>query len=157
MKALTRKELFALRATIKGFAAESQSIRKKRILPNRDRKRAKAWEDKRTLGYFSRVHLLAYSFMRGFKREDLEKVTPGNKSYYYNSWTLGRMAKDIHFICRYFRCFSAYRAAELTEEAVKNWLLGGENIIFTVEKRDATKPVLASLAIKLKKMAGYDV
>lgn len=134
MKALTKKELFALRATIKGFAMESRDIRRKYIRPSKGSKRAEAWQDKRTLGHFARVHLLAYSLMRGFKREGLEKVAPRNKSYYHEDWLLKSLAKEIYQICRYYGSYRVYRARELTEESIKDWLAAGENTIFVYEK-----------------------
>jgi len=152
MKALTKKELFALRATIKGFAAESRNIRRKYIHPAKGDKRSEAWANKRTLGHFARVHLLAYSFMRGFKRDVLEKVTPRNGAYYYEEWHLTSLAKEVYKVCRYYSNYRVHWAG-VDEEGVKAWLKGGENTVFVYEKRDETKLHLPSLVKARKKLA----
>ena len=102
MKALTRKQLTALRATIKGFAAESQNIRKKYIMPNRGEKRAEAWSLKRAVGHYARIHLLAYGFMRGMNRMGMESLGAQNQTFCSDTWHLRQMAKEILTVCRFY-------------------------------------------------------
>lgn len=136
MKALTKKQLFALRATIKGFTAESQDIRRKYILPSKGPERAAAWETKRALGHYARVHLLAYALMRGMKRDQLEKPSPRNKAYYNETYYLKALAKEIHQVCRYYGTYRVYWYKEMTEETILEWLQGGENTLFVYPERD---------------------
>lgn len=144
MKALTRKQLTALRAAIKGFAAESQDIRRKYILPSQGEERAAAWDSKRALGHYARVHLLAYALMRGLNRADLEKPSARNKPYYSELYYLQRLAKEVHQVCRMYGTYRVYWCKELTEEYVLRWLQGGENTLF--ERPDPEKFRLKSLA-----------
>lgn len=123
MKALTRKQLTALRATIKGFAVESKDIRRKYIQPNHGDKRDAAWQSKRQLGHYARMHLLAYAFLRGKRREGLEKLN-GEK------WYLEDLAKEIYQVCHYYGSYRVYYCKELTVEVIHDWMLGSENTIF---------------------------
>lgn len=73
--------LRALRAKIKGFCAESTSVRKD-INRSRDQKKARLWDEKRSLGSVAREHLIAYALLRGKKYEELErKCRPGNEPH----------------------------------------------------------------------------
>lgn len=151
MKALTKKQLVALKATIKGFAAESRDIRRKYINPSSGEDRMRAWSMKRGLGHYARTHLLAYGLMRGFDREALEKVTNKNKVFYYEDWHLNSLAKDIINVCRYYGGYRVHWFRELTEDAIKSWLRGEPNTLFEREEKDPTKLRLASLTSKGKK------
>lgn len=153
MKALTRKQLIALRAAIKGFATESKDIRRKYILPNQGEKRQAAWESKRALGHYARVHLLSYALMRGLNRTDLEKPSRSFKTNYSKTWELGELAKEILQICRYYGSYRVHWCKELTDKAILSWLLGGENVLFVrAEPADPKKLRLKSLVGKNQKM-----
>jgi len=155
MKALTRKDLIALKAVIKGLAAESQDIRRKYILPNHGSKRDYAWCEKRALGHYTRVHLLAYALMRGLDRNQLEKINPRNNPAHSQTYYHKALAKEIYQVCRSFGTYRVHWTRELNEEAIVAWLHGEKNEIFERPvPPDPGKLRLKSLVQRRLKMSG---
>lgn len=64
--------LHVLRAKIKGFASESQSIRRQ-INASKGEKRHALWMLKHEIGFQARMHLLAYALLRGKKFSSVER------------------------------------------------------------------------------------
>lgn len=73
--------LHVLRAKIKGFAAESRSIRRL-INKSSGEARHKLWNLKSDLGFTARMHLLAYAFLRGKPFYLIEKKSNIGLAFY---------------------------------------------------------------------------
>jgi len=67
-----------LRAKVRGLQAAGISIHN-RIRKAKGPKRNKLWDDKRTLGSYSREHLIAYGLMRGVPYDRIERCAKGNQ------------------------------------------------------------------------------
>lgn len=131
MKALRKRDLYVLRAAIKGFASEARNIRKTEIHPSVDIERANAWNKKRSLGLHARFHMLAYAFMLGKRYDELEN----NRPLYFNGWQTNTAVTEILAICRVYGDYRVrYGGKDLTAETVMHWFKTGENIAFTWEE-----------------------
>jgi hypothetical protein len=132
MKAIEKKDLVSLKAAIKGSASEAILIRKKLIHPKKGLERAKGWTEKRGLGSYSRVLLLAYGLMRGF---EFKKLEPHHQTF--SSYEISHLAKQILQVCNFYGPHTlAYYCKELSVETIVAWLNGGENVLFKYVPKD---------------------
>jgi hypothetical protein len=150
MKAFKKRDLYVLKAAIKGFAAEAQHIRQKDILPNTHEARQRGWARKRSLGLHARFHQLAYAFMLGKKYSALEKGRPLAENY----WQTNSAATEILNICKLYGGYRVQWCKELTKDAIIQWFKTDENI-FTWElaskKVSSAKTIAERLGFKKKK------
>lgn len=75
---IKKSTLVALRSVIKGCQAGAEDIRHKEIHKLTMGDKWHAWQKKRKLGQFARVHQLAYGFLTGRAYSELEKI-PGEE------------------------------------------------------------------------------
>lgn len=81
-----------LKAKIKGLAAESVKMRQE-INILHGMAKCDAWEDKRTFGEETRLHLLAYGFLKGKSYRDMEPVS--NLEFFLRSYNIERLQQII--------------------------------------------------------------
>lgn len=72
--------LQALRAKVRGFQAAGISIHRK-IVKSSGLKRNFLWQQKRALGDWNRIHLIAYGLLRDIPYEKIEKCAKVNQPY----------------------------------------------------------------------------
>lgn len=128
MKAFKKKDLASLRAAIKGFEIESRRIRTKDISPKKGLEKYNGWRKKRMLGSKARLYLLAYAFLLGKNRKQVENNTA---SYYQYSWGWSSISKDMISIIK----VHAYLPYNFDEKKIANWLAGEENDTFVIPKK----------------------
>lgn len=68
----TREFVKKTKVELKEAQALSQKIRKEKIHPHTGMNRWQGWQEKRALGYNTRILLLAYAFIRGRKYAQVE-------------------------------------------------------------------------------------
>jgi len=131
MKAFTKKDLYKLKAAINGFTDESRRILKKEINSKHLEGKTYGWNRKRSLGWHSRLHQLAYALMLGKRYDDVES----NRSLYFNDWQLNEAVRNIASICIIYGGYRVYLSEnEFNENNILHWLKTGDNVIFRWEK-----------------------
>jgi hypothetical protein len=125
--------LQALRAKVRGFQAAGISIHR-RIVKSSGLKRNSLWQQKRALGDWNRIHLIAYGLLRGIPYEKIEKCAKVNQPF----------AQSVFDVMSMHANWQVKR--ELTLDKVKI-LLGQEPNLLPVEKRET---LVASLQALLK-------
>lgn len=143
MKAYNKKQLYILKATIKGFTAEARKIQKSEILPKSKEERQQGRNRKNLLGLHARFHLLAYALMLGRRYDELEK----NKPLFTNRYQTKTAAEEILNVCKLYGDYRIKWSKELTVDAITLWLATGENHIFIWDdtQKKNSQPTKASL------------
>ena len=145
-----KSSLVALRAILKGCAAEACEIRTKEIHKTEKGEKWYAWQKKRGLGRFTRHHLLAYGFLTGRAYGELESsreyktlTTSGAVPYHRNI--------DIEFllsICKQHapQYFWQYARKKLTVDDLRAWI--DENRPFFLTKEEILAKKAAERLLK---------
>lgn len=118
---LSRRNLLSLKATIKGFSAESITLRKKAYKqPKKSAKKTMYYIDKVNVGLTSRLHCLVYAFVRGLSYKEVERATNCKLT-------------DMDFTRMYaiLKAFSPWTAYYLKEEDLKLWVNEGKQYYLT--------------------------
>jgi hypothetical protein len=136
-----KKSLVALRAVIKGCAAEACEIREKEIRKTKERQRYEAWDRKRKLGWYTRHNLIAYGFLRGRAYLELEPSRENMKLQYRGCVDGNSIDIDLLFaICRQHAPELTWFGKKLTLDDLRAWIQEGQPFFLTKEEILAANP-----------------
>lgn len=122
IKVFKKRDLFALKAEIKGYAAEAASVRAQ-IHKSEGAERYNLWTKKRTIGNHARHALLAYAFLRNVPYSVIEKKMSKvsfHSPYLYNNGAVELNLNQIRNICLKF--VYTYQHDKLTVEQIAAWI-----------------------------------
>lgn len=147
LKAKGKRELYTLKATIKGCASESVKLTSKLSKTSDVVKKSILQMDKDLLSRKIRHFNIAYGLLRGKAYKEIERKAEFSERTTTLNYAYGHFI-DVAYLHSIIKVHSYHAGVNLTTENIKDWIEKGTKLFLTQSETHATRFALRKGSIK---------